>query len=62
MSSALSALWRDPVVRDCYELRRHLLQVQDSAQYFFDNVERIFVQDYIPTKYTKMKHFNKQIF
>ncbi len=48
---ALRSLWRDETVRECYELRRHLLHVQDSAQYFFDNMDRIFAPNYLPSRY-----------
>ncbi len=56
----MSTLWRDQAVRDCYEFRRHLLQVQDSAAYFFDAAERIFAPNYVPTKYARLL-FNPEI-
>lgn len=50
LADSLGCLWRDRRVRECYERRRHLLQVQDSAAYFFDHLERIFASNYVPSR------------
>ena len=41
-------LWKDPGVRSCYD-NRHLYQLQDSASFFLDDLDRIFSPDYDPT-------------
>ncbi|CAK5120581.1 unnamed protein product [Meloidogyne enterolobii] len=48
VSEAIKNLWRDPAVRVAYE-RRCDYHIQDSASYFFDNIDRISAKDYRPT-------------
>uniref|UniRef100_A0A914KG30 Uncharacterized protein n=1 Tax=Meloidogyne incognita TaxID=6306 RepID=A0A914KG30_MELIC len=48
VSEAIKNLWRDPAVRVAYE-RRCDYHIQDSASYFFDNIDRIAAKDYRPT-------------
>lgn len=46
----VQTLWlRDPAIRKAYD-NRSRLQLADSAEYLFQNIERIGRDDYIPTK------------
>jgi len=45
----LKKAWKDPGIMQTWE-NRSKLQVQDSLQYFIENIERIATEDYIPTK------------
>lgn len=45
--NAIRKLWQDPGVRSCYERSREY-QLNDSAAYYFDAIERIGRPDYIP--------------
>uniref|UniRef100_A0A1I7Z6U2 Guanine nucleotide-binding protein G(O) subunit alpha n=1 Tax=Steinernema glaseri TaxID=37863 RepID=A0A1I7Z6U2_9BILA len=49
VKAALAALWADGGVRAAYE-KRSQYQLNDSAKYFFDNLERIARKDYTPTE------------
>ncbi|TKR61632.1 hypothetical protein L596_028721 [Steinernema carpocapsae] len=49
VKAALIGLWEDAGVRACYE-KRSQYQLNDSAKYFFDNLERISKKDYMPTE------------
>jgi len=44
----IKALWTDPGIKEAYE-KRNEYQLIDGAAYCFENVERFFVPDYIPT-------------
>jgi len=44
-------LWmEEPAIKEVYELRSKL-QLPDSAQYFFENIERIGKEDFVPTQH-----------
>lgn len=45
---ALKKLWADSGVQSCYDRRREF-QISDSAKYYFDALDRINVQNYVPT-------------
>jgi len=45
----LKKAWKDPGIVQTWE-NRSKLQVQDSLQYFMENIDRIAKEDYIPTK------------
>eukprot|EP01098_Paradermamoeba_levis_P004760 TRINITY_DN2031_c0_g1_i4.p1 TRINITY_DN2031_c0_g1~~TRINITY_DN2031_c0_g1_i4.p1 ORF type:complete len:352 (-),score=91.36 TRINITY_DN2031_c0_g1_i4:157-1212(-) len=42
-------LWKDRGVQEAYGLRDKKYQLNDSAAYFFDNVERFLEPDYLPS-------------
>ncbi|KAJ7390356.1 hypothetical protein OS493_025607 [Desmophyllum pertusum] len=44
----LTSFWNDPAVQTCYE-QRNLFYIDDSAKYFFENLERLSHPAYIPT-------------
>jgi len=43
-------LWNDQGIRRAYELRDKQYQLNDSASYFFDNIDRFMNPSYIPTQ------------
>jgi len=45
----IKALWNDPGIRKAYD-NRSKFQLTDSASYFFDAIDRIAVDGYIPTE------------
>jgi guanine nucleotide-binding protein subunit alpha-12 len=45
----LSGLWADPGIREAFE-RRAEYQLTDSIAYFYDQIDRISVVDYVPTQ------------
>jgi len=45
----LKKAWKDPGIKQTWE-NRSKLQVQDSLQYFIENIDRIASEDYVPTK------------
>lgn len=47
VGSAISALWKDTGVQDCFKRSREY-QLNDSARYYFDNIDRITQPDYMP--------------
>ncbi|KAB8304205.1 hypothetical protein EYC80_003623 [Monilinia laxa] len=47
VGSAIAALWKDAGVQDCFKRSREY-QLNDSARYYFDNIERIAQHDYMP--------------
>mmetsp|Transcript_4882 Transcript_4882/g.7874 ORF Transcript_4882/g.7874 Transcript_4882/m.7874 type:complete len:352 (-) Transcript_4882:93-1148(-) len=49
MAEDIKALWADKGVKKTYE-RRSEYQLNDSAAYYFDAVERIAADDYVPTE------------
>lgn len=49
VATHIKTLWADQGVKECFALRARF-QLQDSAKYFFDNVDRIAAKDYIPTE------------
>ncbi|KAK9763361.1 guanine nucleotide-binding protein subunit alpha [Basidiobolus ranarum] len=48
VATAVKALWADQGVQDCF-CRSREYQLNDSAKYYFDSIERIAHPDYIPT-------------
>jgi len=48
VNEAILKLWDDPSIIETWDLRSKF-QIQDSAQYFFSNVQRITQASYIPT-------------
>jgi GTPase SAR1 family protein len=49
MADDIKKLWSDKGVQAMYE-RRAEYQLNDSAQYYFDAIERIAAEDYVPTE------------
>jgi len=49
LADRLKALWRDPGIQQTYEMRSNF-QLNDSAKYFFDRLDEISRNDYIPTE------------
>lgn len=45
---AISTLWMDPGIQECYDRRREY-QLTDSAKYYLDNIERVAEPDYLPS-------------
>ncbi|KAL9648008.1 hypothetical protein ABK040_012032 [Willaertia magna] len=45
----IKSLWNDPGVKKTFK-KRSEFQIEDSAQYYFDNLDRIIAEDYIPTE------------
>jgi len=48
VTAAIRALWADPGVQECFGRSREY-QLNDSAQYYFEAVDRIGEPDYLPT-------------
>lgn len=48
LASAVRALWKDTGVQEAFR-RRNEFQLNDSAPYYFDNIERIASPNYVPT-------------
>jgi len=46
----IKILWQDPVLQQFYRSKQKLVQLNDSAEYFFQQVERISEQNYVPSK------------
>jgi len=46
---AIKGLWRDSGVQECYR-RANEYQLNDSASYYFDSIERISKPDFVPTQ------------
>jgi len=46
----IKILWQDPAVQQFYRSKQNLIQLNDSAAYFFEQVERISQPDYIPAR------------
>jgi len=44
----IQELWKDSAIQESYTRRREF-QLTDSVKYFFDNLERIAVKEYLPT-------------
>lgn len=49
LTSYMVKLWKDPAVQLCYSRGREF-QLNDSAKYFLDDLERICAYDYKPTQ------------
>ncbi|KAK9718096.1 guanine nucleotide-binding protein subunit alpha, variant 2 [Basidiobolus ranarum] len=48
VGEAVKCLWRDEGVLECFKRSREF-QLNDSAKYYFDSIDRISSPDYIPT-------------
>jgi GTPase SAR1 family protein len=48
IGAAVKALWNDPELRKKYQSTSEF-QIHDSAQYYFDQIDRISQEDYLPT-------------
>jgi len=46
----IQALWSDAGIKEVYELKDQVFQLNDSASYFFDNIHRFLDPEYIPTQ------------
>ncbi|XP_013772219.1 guanine nucleotide-binding protein G(q) subunit alpha-like isoform X1 [Limulus polyphemus] len=46
---AVSSLWADPGIQECYDRRREY-QLTDSAKYYLSDIQRIAAPDYLPTQ------------
>jgi len=49
MAQDIKALWADKGVQLAFK-SRHLFQLSDSSDYYFDNLDRIAASDYVPTE------------
>jgi len=47
VGTAIAALWKDSGVQQCFSRAREY-QLNDSAKYYFDSIERIAQADYVP--------------
>ena len=45
----IESLWQDPAIQLTYEQRDKAYQLNDSASYFFENIDRFAQEDYSPT-------------
>ena len=50
IGEAIMALWNDAAIQQAYEQRDKQFQLNDSASYFFQNVDRFLNDDYVPTE------------
>lgn len=48
VTDAIANLWKDAGVQQCFQRSREF-QLNDSAQYYFDSIQRIGAPDYLPT-------------
>jgi GTPase SAR1 family protein len=55
----IQALWADPAIKEAFQSHRALMQIPDSASYFFDDVTRISSSDYVPSPEDVLKCRNK---
>lgn len=46
--NAIRLLWADEGMAKCFQMRNHF-QISDSAKHYFDSVDRISAEDYIPS-------------
>jgi len=46
----IKALWADKGIKDIYALRDKHYQLNDCANYFFDNIDRFMVENFVPTQ------------
>jgi len=49
IGEAIKTLWADTGIKNVYQHRDILFQLNDTADYFFDNVGRFLAPDYIPS-------------
>lgn len=50
VATDIRALWADKGIRDIYALRDKHFQLNDCAAYFFDNIDRFMIDDFVPTQ------------
>jgi len=50
LGKMIKALWLDAGIQDVYSKRGNLYQLNDTANYFFNNIDRINDEKYIPTE------------
>ncbi|KAI9023059.1 heterotrimeric G-protein alpha subunit, GPA3-like protein [Phycomyces nitens] len=59
LAVSIKSLWADPAVRKMLDEKSSRFYLMDAAPYFFDEIERIGAQDYIPSTqdvlYTRLK-------
>jgi len=46
---SIRRLWADPGIRETYNYRDQYFQLNDTASYFFEQLERIMTESYVPT-------------
>jgi len=51
----IKALWADPGIQEVYQKRGKLYQLNDTADYFLDNIDRINQEGYMPTEYDVLR-------
>jgi len=49
IAKIICLLWVDNAIQTVYEMKGKKYQLNDTAEYFFENVERISKDDYVPT-------------
>lgn len=49
ISEAILKLWKDKVVKNVFMSGNHVIQMNDTAGYFFDSIDRIRRGDYVPS-------------
>ncbi|KAJ5078502.1 guanine nucleotide-binding protein g(o) subunit alpha [Anaeramoeba ignava] len=49
LTQSIKELWKDPGIQKTYELRDTEFQLNETADYFFNEIDRIGNPDYIPT-------------
>jgi len=49
VGKCIQELWQDKGIKRVYGMRDKHFQLNDSAGYFFDNIQRFLPNDYIPT-------------
>ncbi|GAM20275.1 hypothetical protein SAMD00019534_034500 [Acytostelium subglobosum LB1] len=50
VATDIKALWTDPNIQKVYQMRDRNFQLNDSAEYFFQNISRFAADDYIPNQ------------
>jgi len=49
VAEMIKTLWADPGIKTVYQQRDLLYQLNDTADYFFDNIDRFIAPDYVPS-------------
>jgi GTPase SAR1 family protein len=50
LGNMIKELWSDPGIQEVFQKRGKLYQLNDTTQYFMENIKRINSADYIPTE------------
>lgn len=50
LGKKIKRLWEDPGIKSAFEQRDKIFQLNDSAAYFFDEIERFIQPNYIPSE------------